>query len=1277
MKRIYLFLLLSMLAATTQAQWCIPTYTVGTTSDDYIESVYSGGFMNMNTGFNGGPSYNDYTTSITPAGVTEGQSYNMFVVSGAYAVDYYAIWIDYNYDGIFSTAEKIGEQVTSIANQTLTFTFTVPLGSWIGTTRMRVRCAYNAPGMDPCLSYSYGETEDYSIVIASAGGYCLPTYSTGTSGGDFINSVQLGSINNVSGANPTAPYYSDYTSLSTNLTLNSTYTAIVQSGNYTNNTYAIWIDYNQDGDFADAGEKIGEQTNISSTYQNLSFNFTIPATALTGTTLMRVRNSYATTNLDPCLTYNYGETEDYAVNIISGGGTGYCTSIHSVGCSAADNINSVSITGTTLNNSNSGCGNTSTAYTNYPAFGNFTANIINGQNYTLNVTSTTTSIISVWIDLNNDQIFSSTEWLQVTASSTPNVAASLPFNVTGAAPGTYRMRIRSRLINNANGAPDACTVFGSGETEDYTITISNAGVPPVASFTAAAGTSGIDFTDLSTGNPTSWFWQFPGSNTPTSTQQNPVGITYSTPGCYDVTLTVSNAFGSDTYTFVCLVSVPQAVGCAELMFSEYLEGSGPANNNKALELYNASASSLALSQYTIETYSNGATVASYTLNLSGSLASHATYVVAHPQATSTILAVANITGNVCYFDGNDVVVLKKNGVIIDKIGGTIGVDPGTPFTVPGGAMAENTLVRINTADRPFTFWPDAQLEWTPYPQNTTSFLGSHNSVCGSLVQPPVAAFTASNTNICAGACVNFSDLSSNSPTSWSWSFPGASTTSSTQQNPSNICYNTPGTYLVSLTSSNAGGSNTSTQNAYITVTAAPVANAGNSVSICQGSSTTLNASGGTTYNWFPSIGLSSTTISNPVATPTQTTTYTVTVSNGNCSSTASVTVTVTPAPVANAGSNVSICQGASTNLNATGGSTYSWSPTTGLNNPFIANPVASPAQTTTYTVTVSNGGCSSIASVTVSVNTVSANAGQDITICNGASGQLNASGGSSYSWSPATGLSNANIQNPLAFPTATTIYTVTVTNNGCTAADVIIVNVESPQIAAPSNPSICLGDEAWIQFVGGGTNYQWNPTTGVTNPNGSGTMVGPAVTTTYTVTALVNGCPASNQVTVFVNNPPATPTVSQVGPDLVTASPAVYYQWNLNGTPIAGATFPSVFPNQVGNYTVTITDANGCSSTSQPFLVSITGLSKMQESASFNVYPNPAFDNVTIEIPVINNGGSLQIMNAIGQVVEEMMIKASGNGQKLNLNLEAYTSGVYFIRLNAATGQTVKKLIVE
>jgi PKD repeat protein len=1203
MRRILLlFAFLGLIVGNASAQWCIPSYTNGTGSNDYIESVYSGAFGNYNTGFSGGPSYNDYSATITPAGVTEGGSYNMFVVGGNYWPDYYAVWIDYNYDGFFSSSEKIGEQVTSTTFQTMTFAFTVPIGSWIGTTRMRVRCAYSAPNMDPCATYDYGETEDYSIIINSAGGYCLPTYTNG-GGGDYINSFSLGSINNVTGANTSAPYYSDYSFLSTNLTLGQFYTATVQAGTFSNNSYAIWIDYNQDGDFFDANEKLGELTNTS-TFQNLNISFTVPFGAFTGPTLMRVRNAYATTNLDPCTQYSFGETEDYAVNITSGGGSGYCTNIHSFGCSTTDNINTVSITGTTLNNAFSGCGNTTTAYTNYPAVGNFTGTVINGQNYTLNVTTTSQSIISVWIDLNNDQVFSTTEWLQVTTSSTPNVAASLPFNITGATPGTYRMRIRSRLINNANGAGDACTLFGSGETEDYTITVSNGGVPPVADFSAASGANGIDFFDASTGNPTSWFWQFPGSNTPTSTLQNPTGITYNTPGCYDVTLTVSNAWGSDSYTFPCLVSVPQAVGCNELMFSEYLEGSGPANNNKALELYNASNAALSLSQYSVETYSNGSLTPTYTQSLSGTIASHGTFVIAHPQAASNILLIANLTSNVCFFDGNDVVVLKKNGVIIDKIGGTIGVDPGTPFTVAGGAgsMAEYTLVRTAATDRPDTFWPDVQNEWTVYPQNTTAYLGSHTSPCSSPVQPPSPNFSASTTAVCTGGCINFTDLSLNNPTVWSWSFPGSNTPTSTQQNPSNICYNSPGTYLVSLTVSNAGGTNTLTQNAYVTVTAAPVANAGN---------------------------------------------------------------------------NVSICQGATTNLNASGGTTYSWSPTTGLSNPFVSNPVASPAQTTTYTVTVSNGNCSSIASVTVTVNAVSANAGQDISICSGASGQLNASGGTNYSWSPTTGLSNPNVQNPLAFPTSTTIYTVTVSNNGCTAADVVVVTVENPQIAAPTDPTICLGDQAWIQMIGGGANYQWNPTTGVVNPTGSGTLVGPAVTTTYTVSALVNGCPASDQVTVFVNNPPAAPIINQVGPDLVTPSPAVFYQWNFNGNPIPGATFPSVFPDQVGNYTVTITDANGCTATSQPFLVTITGLKNLSVNAELRVYPNPAHQLVSVEIPASTSGSTLEIMNALGQSLEQVMIKANANGQKTNLNLETYAPGVYFIRWNGQDGQTVKRLVIE
>src|SRR6185295_20070839 len=78
----------------------------------------------------------------------------------------------------------------------------------------------------------------------------------------------------------------------------------------------------------------------------------------------------------------------------------------------------------------------------------------------------------------------------------------------------------------------------------------------------------------------------------------------------------------------------------------------------------------------------------------------------------------------------------------------------------------------------------------------------------ALAAIPIANFIASNTSICEGQCINFTDLSANNPTSWSWSFQGASLFNSTQQHPSNICYNTAGTYFVSLTVSNASGSNT-------------------------------------------------------------------------------------------------------------------------------------------------------------------------------------------------------------------------------------------------------------------------------------------------------------------------------------------------------------------------------------------------------------------------------------------------------------------------------------
>ena len=247
--------------------------------------------------------------------------------------------------------------------------------------------------------------------------------------------------------------------------------------------------------------------------------------------------------------------------------------------------------------------------------------------------------------------------------------------------------------------------------------------------------------------------------------------------------------------------------------------------------------------------------------------------------------------------------------------------------------------------------------------------------------------------------------------------------------------------------------------------------AGADTIICNGSSVQLNASapGAVSYLWTPSIGLSASTIANPIANPTDTTTYIVAITNANgCTDLDTVVVTVVPLPspsITPSGA-TSFCTGGSVTLTSGLASSYLWS--TSVNDTLPSITVSASG---TYSVTVTNGnGCSSTATQTVTVfGLPPIDAGPNDTACLSTNATLLATGGISYVWSPAGSLSDPNIANPIAGPTSTTTYTVVGTaTGGCTNVDSVTVTV----VGNPGLPSVAEVLDS-LMCSPSYTAYQW------------------------------------------------------------------------------------------------------------------------------------------------------------------------------------------------------------
>jgi len=441
--------------------------------------------------------------------------------------------------------------------------------------------------------------------------------------------------------------------------------------------------------------------------------------------------------------------------------------------------------------------------------------------------------------------------------------------------------------------------------------------------------------------------------------------------------------------------------------------------------------------------------------------------------------------------------------------------------------------------------------------------------------------TTVNTSPCTGASNGSATATPSGdapPFTYLWSPSGATTTTATGLS--------AGTHTVTVTDTSGC---TVVGNITINALPLPPANAGPNQNICIGQQAPITASGGTAYAWSSGQNTASFNVS-----PTITTTYIVTVTGANgCTASDDVIITVFPLPIADAGTDQIICIGQSANFTATGGVSYAWS-----NSANTANINVSPNVTTTYTVTVTDANsCSATDNAVLTVNPLPpANAGTDIQECYGNDAQLNASGGNSYLWTPSTGLNHDNIANPIAQPLQTSTYTVQVTDaNGCINTDNMVFTVwPLPPASAGANQVICEGQTANITASGGMT-YLWN-----TNDNTNTINVSPTATTTYTVTVTdANGCSETANMVLTVNYPPP----ANAGNDThicyglsttLNATGGVNYQWSpasgLSSTTIAN---PIANPTSPTTYTVTVTDAAGCSAT---------------DNVAIGIYPAPTIN---------------------------------------------------------------------
>jgi PKD repeat protein len=884
--------------------------------------------------------------------------------------------------------------------------------------------------------------------------------------------------------------------------------------------------------------------------------------------------------------------------------------------------------------------------------------------------------------------------------------------------------------------------------------------PPTANYTASP-TSGcapltVQFTNASSANAVSYVWTFPGGNPATSTAANPT-VVYNTPGVYSVTLEAINGVGNSilTKTDYITVNTTPSAGFTSSTSNSTATFTNTSTNavSYAWDFGDTNSSTDANPVHTYATDGVYTVVLSAT-NACGTVTSTQTVTIVTPPVAGFNTAQTNgcapfsvqfnntssnnsVTYNWEFPGGEPASSTEQNPVVVYNAPGvysvvltvsnaagsntstqtdyiTVGTGPAAGFSATVAA-ATATFANSSTGATTYAWdFGDNTSSTDANPTHTYAADGQYTVVltatnnCGtstftqtvSIITNPEAGFTANVTSGCAPLTVEFTDLSSDNTTAWSWSFPGGTPETSSAQNPT-VVYNTPGTYDVTLVATGPGGTSTFTRTAFITVTPLPTTSFTSSTSQNTVSFTNTSVDA-TSYLWTFGDGTNSVE-TNPTHTYATDGTFTVTLSATNICGTITTeqTVTIVTPPVAAFTFNSSMgCAPLAVVFNNTSSSnatSFSWdfpggNPATSTD----ASPVVTWNTPGVYivTMTATNAAGSSTATASITVNTVptagftSQNAGLSVVMTN------TSSNADSYAWTFGDG-SESTEANPTHTYATTGTYTVTlVATNGCgstTITQEVSIIGSAPIAAITANlTSGCAG--MTIQFtdasVGNPTSWNWTFEGGTP---GTSTEQNPSVTYntpgTYSVTldagnifgnstAQITGIVIENLPTAGFGVSSSNTTVNFLN----TSTGGGTYSWNFGDGTTSNEENPVHTYAATGNYTVSLTVTNSCGSNTlqQTVVVSSVGTQEAAWLDQFLLFPNPNAGQFTVEMTGVATENVLfALFNQLGQRVYSNVVDFSSGRLTQSFDFTHLPAAIYTLRVEAQGSAKHVKVVVQ